>query len=52
MNLVNKTQINWCNPWRLTLWGGVLCLLLLPLIAMQFSKEVNWTASDFVVAAI
>jgi hypothetical protein len=25
-------------------------LLLLPLIAMQFSSEVNWTAIDFVVA--
>ena len=26
-------------------------LLLLPLIAMQFTKEVNWTLSDFVVAS-
>ena len=27
-------------------------LLLLPLIAMQFTKEVNWTLSDFVVAGV
>ena len=26
-------------------------LLLIPLIAMQFTDEVNWTLSDFVVAA-
>jgi len=30
----------------------VLLLLLIPLIAMQFTDEVSWTVSDFVVAAI
>ena len=30
----------------------VLLLLLIPLIAMQFTDEVNWTVLDFVVAAI
>ncbi|MFD0836857.1 hypothetical protein ACFQ0I_13850 [Mariniflexile aquimaris] len=29
----------------------VTILLAIPLIAMQFSNEVNWTLSDFVVAA-
>ena len=32
---------------------GILCsipvLLSIPLIAMQFTKEVNWTLSDFVI---
>lgn len=28
-----------------------LGLLAVPLIAMQFTSEVNWTASDFAVAA-
>ena len=27
-------------------------LLLIPLIAMQFTHEVNWTLVDFVVAAV
>jgi len=27
-------------------------LLLLPLIAMQFTEEVNWTLFDFVVAGV
>jgi ABC-type Mn2+/Zn2+ transport system permease subunit len=27
-------------------------LLLMPLIAMQFTSEVNWTLSDFVIAGI
>lgn len=30
----------------------VALLLLLPLIAMQFTNEVNWTLSDFVVAGV
>lgn len=35
--------------WRLLMWGAAACLLSLPLIAMQFTDEVNWTLSDFVV---
>lgn len=30
----------------------VVLLLLTPLIAMQFTNEVNWSLSDFVVAGV
>ena len=30
---------------------GVVFLLLIPLIAMQFTTEVNWTIFDFMVAS-
>lgn len=30
----------------------VVVLLLIPFIAMQFTNEVKWTLSDFVVAAV
>lgn len=36
--------------WRLALWGGIIALLLLPLLAMQFTNEVMWTPSDFAFA--
>lgn len=39
-------------PWRLVGWSIPALLLLLPLVAMQFTNEVNWTASDFVFACV
>lgn len=30
----------------------IIVLLLIPLIAMQFTKEVNWSIMDFVVAGL
>ena len=38
------------RPWRLVGWGMAASLLLVPLVAMQFTSEVNWTASDFLFA--
>ncbi|WP_285269343.1 hypothetical protein [Kaistella rhinocerotis] len=35
-----------------TLYGIPAMLLVLPLVAMQFTKEVNWTVSDFVIGGI
>jgi peptidoglycan/LPS O-acetylase OafA/YrhL len=40
------------TPWRIAGWGLAVALLLTPAIAMQFTSEVNWTFSDFVVAAV
>lgn len=34
---------------RIAIWMGVCALLLAPLVAMQFTSEVVWTASDFLV---
>src|ERR687895_1776065 len=35
---------------RMAAWSAAALLLLLPLVAMQFTDEVNWTVADFVVA--
>jgi hypothetical protein len=40
------------HRWRIAGWGTAVALVLTPLIAMQFTREVNWTASDFLFAAI
>jgi hypothetical protein len=38
---------------RLIVWTVVVALILLiPLVAMQFTSEVNWTLSDFVFAGV
>jgi hypothetical protein len=37
---------------RIFLWIALAtaCILMVPLVAMQFTSDVNWTGSDFVVA--
>ena len=35
------------NAWRPAVWGLAAALLLLPAVAMQFTREVQWTAFDF-----
>jgi hypothetical protein len=37
---------------RLLVWGGAASLLLLPLVAMQFTREVDWDGRDFAVIAV
>ncbi len=39
-------------PWRLLGWGIAAILILLPLVAMQFTSEVNWTPADFIFAIV
>ncbi|HTN45592.1 MAG TPA: hypothetical protein VL098_04540 [Flavipsychrobacter sp.] len=38
------------NKRLITILVVIACLLLLPLIAMFFTKDVRWTAFDFLVA--
>ncbi|WP_199662527.1 hypothetical protein [Sphingomonas edaphi] len=48
---MSKLAQPWTNKWRIAGWGIALGLVLLPLAAMQFTREVNWTSADFVFAA-
>src|SRR5687768_13711801 len=34
-------------PWRMAVWGIAALVLLLPLVAMQFTEEVAWDLADF-----
>lgn len=38
--------------WRIAAWGLVAAALVAPLVAMQFTTEVNWTTKDFVFAGV
>ncbi len=40
------------GQWRLAMWGLIATLLLLPLIAMQFTREVAWDTADFAFAGV
>lgn len=40
------------NRLRPFVWGGLAALLLLPLIAMQFTREVAWDETDFLVMGV
>ncbi|MFL6747214.1 MAG: hypothetical protein ACJ8E6_00765, partial [Sphingomicrobium sp.] len=40
------------SRWTWFLWGGAALLLSVPFVAMRFTSEVNWTASDFVVMGV
>ncbi len=51
--MVERTQID--NPhnrgrWRVAAWSVAAGILLIPLIAMLFTREVNWTVGDFLFA--
>ena len=37
---------------RIGAWAGAATLLLIPAIAMQFTREVDWSPADFVFAAV
>jgi hypothetical protein len=37
------------NRWRIAVWSGLAGLLLPPLVAMQFTREVAWSPFDFAI---
>ncbi len=37
------------SRWRIAVWGTAALILLLPLLAMQFTEEVAWDLADFAV---
>jgi hypothetical protein len=40
------------SPWRIAAWGTAALVLLLPLVAMQFTAEVDWDGADFIFAGV
>lgn len=46
--MANSAGGGW-KLFRWAMWGGAALLLLLPLIAMQFTAEVDWDEADFIM---
>ncbi|MBS0480306.1 MAG: hypothetical protein JSR79_13555, partial [Proteobacteria bacterium] len=40
------------RKWSILIWSAAVGLILLPFVAMRFTTEVNWTATDFVLAGV
>jgi MFS family permease len=40
------------HRWRIAMWGAAALLLIVPLLAMQVTHEVNWGLGDFVLAGV
>lgn len=48
--MTNETSTGgFWNRWRIAGWGFAASLLILPAVAMNFTAEVNWTVSDFLI---
>lgn len=40
------------NRWSLAIWGAAALLMLLPAVAMQLTREVDWTVGDFIFMGV
>lgn len=52
MNVTNQDLDQLWKVLRMLGWGAVALVMLAPAVAMQFTQEVNWRASDFVFAGV
>lgn len=52
MNVTNEDLDQLWKVLRMLGWGAVAFVMLAPAVAMQFTDEVNWTATDFVFAGV
>lgn len=50
MSVANENLSPLWKALRMLGWGAVALILLAPAVAMRFTDEVNWTASDFILA--
>lgn len=51
MTSTNGLTLERLEQWaRMAMWPAIATVLLAPLIVMQFTREVNWTAFDFAFA--
>ncbi len=48
----SDVRMSTANVTRMAAWSAAGLVLCAPLVAMQFTSEVDWTAFDFIVAAI
>ncbi|HST92142.1 MAG TPA: hypothetical protein VLJ13_08075, partial [Brevundimonas sp.] len=52
MNVSNADLNELWKILRMLGWSAVTLIMLAPAVAMQFTTEVNWTASDFIFAGV
>ena len=52
MTVTNEDLGQLWKAFRILGWAAVALILLAPAVAMRFTDEVNWTASDFVFAGV
>jgi len=48
--MATETDADGWRRWRWAMWGALAALLILPLAAMQFTREVAWDLADFLFA--